>query len=48
MIVIEPGVLHTIIEIVRVLSQCDLEAHLIKETYCNNLEVLSQRELEIR
>ena len=32
--------LRTTVVIVRVLSRCDLEAHLIKETHCNSLEVL--------
>ena len=40
--------MHTAVVIVRVLSRCDLEAHLIKETYCNSLEVLGQRQLESR
>ena len=31
---------HTTVVIVRVFSRCDLEAHLIKETHCNSLEVL--------
>lgn len=38
--------LHTIVVIVRVLSQCDLEAHLIKKTNCNNLEVLIEPRVE--
>ena len=29
--------------IVRVLSRCDLEAHLTKETYCKSLKVLERR-----
>ena len=37
MIVTEPGALDTADVIVRVLSRCDLKAHLIKETHCNNL-----------
>ena len=39
--------LRTTVEIVRVLSWCDLEAHLIKETHYNSLEVLIESRAEL-
>ena len=47
MIVVDPGVLRTIVVIVRVLIWCDFEAHLIKETHCNSLEVLIELNVEV-